>query len=172
MPKLKLGNVRGPQGIQGVEGQRGPQGLQGEPGKDGAGVPDGGSEGQVLAKAGSGNQQTKWIDIYNKSQMDAKIQTINESISSTNTSIDTLKAVREVTLGTTWSSNAQTVTVEGIKATDNPILDVKLTGDISNKQKLQSEWAKVIDAVTSEGSITFYASENTTTSLTVLVKGV
>lgn len=172
MPEILLGNIKGPQGPQGNDGPRGPQGLQGEAGKDGAGVPDGGSEGQVLAKSGSDNQQTTWIDIYNKSQMDAKIQTINESIDNTNTSIETLKTVREITLGTTWSSNTQTVTVEGIKATDRPALEVKMTGDISNKQKLQEEWAKVIDAVTNEGTITFYATEDTTTSLTVLVKGI
>lgn len=172
MPEILLGNIKGPKGDQGNEGPRGPQGVQGEAGKDGAGVPDGGSEGQVLAKSGSDNQQTTWIDIYNKSQMDAKIQTINESINNTNTSIETLKTVREITLGTTWSSNSQTVAVEGVKATDSPILEVKMTGDINNKKKLQAEWSKIVDAVTSEGSITFYASENTTTSLTVLVKGV
>lgn len=87
--------------------------------------------------------------------------------------ITALKSVREVTLGTSWSGNSQTVAVEGITANDNPVFDVKLDG--TNDTLHEEEWAKVIKAVTSDGNITFYLRDEadpTTTAIIVLVKGV
>ena len=49
----------GPQGPKGDKGDAGPQGPQGETGPAGAGVPDGGTAGQLLSKTESG---TEWID--------------------------------------------------------------------------------------------------------------
>ena len=46
-------------GIDGSDGQTGPQGPQGNPGQ---GVPTGGTDGQILAKNGSSDYQTRWID--------------------------------------------------------------------------------------------------------------
>lgn len=87
--------------------------------------------------------------------------------------IKALKTVKEVTLGTTWSGNSQTVALDEITANDNPSLDVKLDG--TNDTLHEEEWAKVIKAVTSDGNITFYLrneTDPTTTEITVLVKGV
>ncbi len=39
-----------------------PSGQDGAPGADGAGVPDGGTTGQVLAKASASNKDTHWVD--------------------------------------------------------------------------------------------------------------
>ena len=62
MPSVNVANIRGPQGEQGAqgttgpEGPQGPQGLQGPPGE---GVPEGGTEGQILSKTTDG---TAWVD--------------------------------------------------------------------------------------------------------------
>ena len=53
---------QGEQGIQGVQGIQGAQGIQGPAGEDGLGVPSGGTEGQVLAKASNDDNDTEWVD--------------------------------------------------------------------------------------------------------------
>ena len=54
--------IQGIQGLPGADGDPGSPGSDGAPGAPGQGVPTGGSTGQVLAKTGSGNFQTGWID--------------------------------------------------------------------------------------------------------------
>lgn len=60
-PKGDTGDIgpQGPQGEQGPQGDQGPKGDTGETGPTGAGVPDGGTAGQLLSKTESG---TEWID--------------------------------------------------------------------------------------------------------------
>ena len=50
---------QGPQGVQGIQGEQGPKGDTGATGPAGAGIPDGGTAGQLLSKTESG---TEWID--------------------------------------------------------------------------------------------------------------
>lgn len=57
-PKGDKGDT-GPQGLKGDTGAQGPKGDTGETGPAGAGVPDGGTAGQLLSKTESG---TKWIN--------------------------------------------------------------------------------------------------------------
>lgn len=58
----------GPAGAAGAPGQRGPQGEQGDrgpagaDGQDGQGVPAGGADGQILAKASATDYDTEWIN--------------------------------------------------------------------------------------------------------------
>lgn len=77
-----------------------------------------------------------------------------------------------ITLGTTWgtsgSNKVQTVSVDGILSTDSPMIDVICTE--SNYSTVQDEWAKVFKAESVDGGIKFYASEATTTSLSLQVK--
>jgi hypothetical protein len=54
--------AQGPQGVQGLVGPLGPQGLPGEDGAPGLGVPHGGNEGQVLAKASNDDGDVVWQD--------------------------------------------------------------------------------------------------------------
>ncbi len=62
-----VSNVPGPQGPQGDQGIQGIQGVQGDPGpagadgSDGVGVPAGGTDGQVLAKASATDYATEWV---------------------------------------------------------------------------------------------------------------
>ena len=60
-PKGDKGDTgeQGPQGEKGPQGEQGPKGDTGETGPAGAGVPDGGTAGQLLSKTESG---TAWID--------------------------------------------------------------------------------------------------------------
>lgn len=87
-------------------------------------------------------------------------------------------ATKTVTLGTSWTQNTangyytQTIAYNGITSKDYPIIDVSLTGTLSNMQKQQEEWAKIIIVETSSDTLKFYASEPTTVSLYVKVKGV
>lgn len=53
------GALQGPRGEQGPEG---PQGPAGPPGAEGAGIPNGGTAGQFLAKASAENQDVEWKD--------------------------------------------------------------------------------------------------------------
>lgn len=82
----------------------------------------------------------------------------------------------ELTLGTAWTEDTvngyftQTVPISGVTSTQVPVLDVKLSGNLENMENLSSEWSKIVHAVANDGSITFYASEVTTTNLTVIVR--
>lgn len=102
----------------------------------------------------------------------------SEKISPIQTNVTKLKTVKEITLGTSWTKDStngyvtQTVSVSGITSDDKPVLDIKLSGTLSNMQTQQEEWSKVVSATTSSGKITFIASKATTTRLTILVKGV
>lgn len=53
--------IPGPQGIQGIQGT---QGAQGTTGSVGVGVPTGGTEGYLLAKASGSNFDTEWIENF------------------------------------------------------------------------------------------------------------
>ena len=54
--------VPGPQGPTGATGATGPQGPQGDPGPVGAGLPTGGTEGQIIVKASATDYDTVWAD--------------------------------------------------------------------------------------------------------------
>lgn len=78
------------------------------------------------------------------------------------------------TLDTTWTGSSvpysKTVTVVGILATDTPIIDVVMSGTYETDKARQEAWAYVYRAVTSNNSITFYASEKPTVNLPVQIK--
>ena len=78
------------------------------------------------------------------------------------------KAIKAtITLGTSWSSLTQSVSVSGITENHNAILDVVTS--TSNYEDVQNEWAKVYKAETYNGGIKFYAKEATSTALTIQV---
>jgi hypothetical protein len=56
------GTISGTVGTPGPQGPAGPAGSQGAPGAPGAGVPVGGTAGQVLAKVDGVDYNTEWID--------------------------------------------------------------------------------------------------------------
>ena len=78
------------------------------------------------------------------------------------------KAIKAtVTLSTTWTDLTQSVSVSGISASHNAILDIVTTS--SDFEAQQEEWSKVYKAETYDGGIKFYAKEATSTALTIQV---
>lgn len=79
---------------------------------------------------------------------------------------------KTATLGTSWTTEAgyvqQVVTVQGILATDTPIIDlVTTTADFEAQEEA---WGKVFKAQTGDNQITFYAKEATETSISLNIK--
>ena len=104
----------------------------------------------------------------------SKVNTNTSNISTNTSSINSLKTSKQdkaikttITLGTSWSSLTQSVSVSGITANHNAILDVVTS--TSNYEAQQTEWAKVYKAETYNGGIKFYAKEATSVDLTVQV---
>lgn len=78
------------------------------------------------------------------------------------------KAIKAtITLSTTWNDLIQNVSVSGVTASHNAILDIVTT--TSDFETQQAEWSKVYKAETYDGGIKFYAKETTSTALTIQV---
>lgn len=78
------------------------------------------------------------------------------------------KAIKAtITLSATWNDLIQNVSVSGVTASHNAILDIVTT--TSDFETQQAEWAKVYKAETYDGGIKFYAKEATSTALTIQV---
>ena len=81
-------------------------------------------------------------------------------------------------LGTSWTQDTtngyytQTIACNGITSKDNPPIDVVLSGNLTEMQSQQEEWGKILKIETSSNTLKFFASEPTTVSLSVIVKGV
>ena len=110
----------------------------------------------------------------NISKNTSDISTNKSNIGTNTSSINSLKTSKQdkaikttITLGTSWSSLTQNVSVSGITANHNAILDVVTS--TSNYEAQQTEWAKVYKAETYNGGIKFYAKEATSTALTIQV---
>jgi len=83
-------------------------------------------------------------------------------------------AIYNVTLDTSWSGSSapfsKTVTVNGIQASDTPIIDVVMSGTYSTDTAIAEAWGYIYRAVTADGSITFYATEKPTINLPIQIK--
>lgn len=102
------------------------------------------------------------------------ITNLTSKVSTNTSSINSLKSSKQdkaikatITLGTSWSSLTQSVSVSGITASHNAILDVVTS--TSEYEAQESEWSKIYKAETYEGGIKFYAKEATSTALTIQV---
>lgn len=106
-----------------------------------------------------------WQDSYT-----SQIWHFNGTVDATN--FTGVQKTYTFTLGTSWSGSSapytQAVTVSGILATDTPILDLVTT--TSGYEDEETAWGNVFKAVTSANTITFYAKDATTTSITVQAK--
>lgn len=75
---------------------------------------------------------------------------------------------------TTWSGAAapytQNITVSGITALDEPIVDIILSTDYDTSQSQLVEWGKIYKIVTAANQITVYATEKTTAALSIHLK--
>lgn len=81
-------------------------------------------------------------------------------------------------LGTSWTQDTtngyytQSIICSGITSNDNPPIDVVLIGTLAEMQAQQEDWGKILKVETLANTLKFYASEPTTVSLSVMVKGV
>ena len=103
-----------------------------------------------------------------------KVSTNTSNISTNTSSINSLKTSKQdkaikttITLSTTWTDLTQSVSVSGLTASHNAILDIVTT--TSDFETQQEEWSKVYKAETYDGGIKFYAKEATSTALTIQV---
>lgn len=98
--------------------------------------------------------------------------TINEMIADLQSEGFAKTETYNATVGTSWTSKTgyvqQTVTVNGILAADNPIIDLVTT--TAGFEAEQEAWGKVFKAVAAANSITFYASEATNTAIKLQIK--
>lgn len=97
--------------------------------------------------------------------------TINSGICSLN--MKTMKVTLDVDNWTQQSdgSYTQTVTVGDITSSQSPIIDLDTNGKtLETIATYEEEWAKVVDAQSNNGSITFKAKEQINASFSVVVK--
>ena len=74
-------------------------------------------------------------------------------------------------VSTSWASNnTQTVSVSGILATDNPVVDVVLGSDADANEAYLEAWGMVNRIVTADGSVTLYATDVPETAFTIQLK--
>lgn len=123
------------------------------------------------------DEAAKLLAMINANTSSIETNTTNIATNTKNiSSIQDKMTILTITLGTSWSKDStngyyyQNVSNSNITSSDNPVLDVVLSGTSTNMQTQQKEWAKVLSATTYNNGIKFYAKEATTTSLTIIVK--
>lgn len=120
---------------------------------------------------------TGYISLHNE---DKKAHAdIREAVSTAKKTADEAKETAEnaattetytASVGTTWTANTQTVSVSGILATDNPVVDVVLGSDADANEAYLEAWGKVTRIVTADGSATLYATDVPETAFTIQLK--
>lgn len=79
-----------------------------------------------------------------------------------------------VTLDTTWSGDAapytKEQTINGILATDKPLIDIVPSATFADAEKQADAWALVYRAVTAANKITFYAKAKPTVSIPLQIR--
>lgn len=83
-----------------------------------------------------------------------------------------------VTIGTAWTEKTegthtyymQDIVCNGIKNSDNPIVDVKLSGTYEEQMTQLDEFGKVFRITTAADKLTVYATEKTEKTLNVIMK--
>ncbi len=83
-------------------------------------------------------------------------------------------AVLTTTLDTTWQGSeapyTKTQTVNGLLATDTPIVDVVMSGDFETDEARIEAWGYVYRITTADNAITLYATEKPAVELPIQLK--
>lgn len=123
----------------------------------------------------SGYLSTIPSEYVTETELNSKNYQTSQQVSDTvNSAISNLKVPKELTLTTAWSGDdtngyTQTVSVSGVTSSQSFWFDVKRSGTVAERDALDEQWNKVIDAWTNDGSVTFLAREKTTSTLTILM---
>lgn len=79
-----------------------------------------------------------------------------------------------VTLNTTWSGSAapytKEQTINGIHATDKPLIDLVPSATFADAEKQADAWALIYRALTAANKITFYAKAKPTVSIPLQIR--
>lgn len=83
-------------------------------------------------------------------------------------------AVLTTTIDTTWQGSTapytKTQTVNGLLATDTPIVDAVMSGDFETDKARIEAWGYVYRVTTADNAITLYATEKPTVSFPIQLK--
>ena len=83
-------------------------------------------------------------------------------------------ATYTATLDTTWSGSSapftKTQAVTGVLSTDNPIVDIVMSGTYATDEARLEAWVKIYRITTTNGSITMYATEAPLVDLPIQLK--
>ncbi|SHM95034.1 hypothetical protein SAMN02746066_04043 [Anaerosporobacter mobilis DSM 15930] len=99
-------------------------------------------------------------DFYNIDLVNTNMDKIDKAIGekADKTEITITKTIQAVLSGTSWVGSAapytQTITVDGILSTDNPIVDVILSDLLGTAILEEKAWGNISKIVTHDGSIT------------------
>lgn len=78
---------------------------------------------------------------------------------------------KTATIGTSWNGDnapySQEIAVDGLFATDAPIVDIVLSETLEAAKQEEKDWAKVYRIVASANAIKVYAKEKTTVALNI-----
>ena len=111
---------------------------------------------------------------YNADVLDEELATHVSAQASLTTLGHVKHAVLTATLDTTWSETSppytKTVTVNGILASDIPIVDVVMSGTYATDEARIEQWGYVYRITTADNSITVYATDKPTVELPIQIK--
>lgn len=120
---------------------------------------------------------TGYINLHNED--DKAHADIREAVNTAKNTADDAKTLAEnaattetytASVGTAWTANTQTVSVSGILASDNPVVDVVLGSDADANAAYLEAWGKVNRIVTAGDSVTLYATDAPETAFTIQLK--
>lgn len=120
----------------------------------------------ALAEVANAVLSHKALDTTNAHQI--------SNIQGLQTALDNKGRTFTTTLNTTWTGSAapftKTQSVSGILATDNPIVDVVMSGTYSTDEARLEAWGNIYRITTANNSITLYAKEKPTVELPIQIK--
>lgn len=139
-------------------------------------IKDGDGVDSVNGKTGAVQLTASDVGAATTSAVEAAQTTANEAKTAVNNKASTVTYT--VSVPASWGENIaggymQTVTVNGMLATDNPIADVILGADVEANVAYMAAWACVTRITTAANSITLYANgEAPATAFTMQLKAV
>jgi hypothetical protein len=182
-------DLKGEKGDKGDKGDRGEKGEKGDKGDTG---PMPGHEWQGTAlrfQKPDGTWPSTWVDLkgdpgdvgkHGNEHHTEEFITVQavDAHAETRAALDELghvnHAVLTTTLNTTWQGSeapyTKTQTVNGLLATDTPIVDVVMSGNFATDEARIEAWGYVYRITTAANAITLYATEKPTVSLPIQLK--
>lgn len=170
---------------------RGPQGEPGEAGADGQGPYEAAVEAGYTGTEATFNAALVAIPYHNARHLPTGADPItvlednigslavtegkiaNGAVSMDKLAANAVSTVYSASITTTWSGSAapysQEITVNGLLATDTPIIDIVPSGTYSTAQNQMDAWAEIYRFVVAANKLTVYANSKTTTAVPITI---